>query len=170
LYDRISGSSLKTMSTSPLNIRPISKSDFEKLYSIDQACFPQGIAYTRWELRWFLSRQGALGYVAELGAAELEIPVIAGFIVAWLKKRKAAHIITLDVLEPYRRQSVGKTLMQKVEEDFRREAVRVVILEVAVSNTTAQHFYKQFGFEVAERLENYYPNIEDAFEMVWWLS
>jgi ribosomal protein S18 acetylase RimI-like enzyme len=60
--------------------------------------------------------------------------------------------------------------MQKVEEDFRREAVRIVILEVAVSNITAQHFYKQFGFEVAERLENYYPNSEDAFEMVWWLS
>lgn len=170
MHDRIPGPTLKTMPASPFNIRPIDKSDFEKLYAIDQACFPQGVAYTRWELRWFLSRQGALGYVADIKAVEQEIPVIAGFIVGWIKKQKAAHIITLDVLEPYRRQSVGKTLMRKLEEDFRREAVRVVILEVAVSNITAQHFYKQFGFEVAERLKNYYPNSEDAFEMVWWLS
>ena len=156
--------------TSSFTLRPIDKSDFEKLYAIDQACFPQGIAYTRWELRWFLSRRGALGYVAEIEVAEQEIPIIAGFVVAWMKEHKAAHIITLDVLEPYRRQSVGKTLMQKLEEDFRREAVRVVVLEVAVNNTAAQHFYKTIGFEVAERLKNYYPNSEDAFEMVWWLS
>lgn len=161
------------MSKPKILIRPIVKTDFDGLYAIDQSCFPQGVAYTRWELRWFLSRRGALGYVAEVAPEKqmkLKEDRVAGFIVAWLEPRKAGHIITLDIVEAYRRQHIGSELMQKVEEDFKAAGVRVVVLEVSVKNDSAQEFYKRFGYEVSERLRNYYPTGEDAFEMVRWFE
>ena len=155
-------------------LRPIDKSDFETLYSIDQACFANGVAYSRFEMRWFMSRRGAFGFVAELPqkkeeAGSSEHSVI-GFILAWKGQKQVGHIITLDVLEPYRRQSLGSRLMRQVEERFRENGVRIAVLEVSAENHAAMEFYKKFGYQVTERMRGYYPNGEDAFEMVRWFD
>lgn len=155
------------MSTPNIHLRPIEKSDFEALYAVDQACFPRGVAYSRWDLRWFMTRRGAFGYAAQLlpGAGiESMQNAIVGFILAWESKREG-HIITLDVVEPYRRQSIGTLLMQKTEEDFNKAGIEVAVLEVSVSNLAAQAFYQKFGYKITERLRSYYPSGEDAFEM-----
>jgi ribosomal-protein-alanine N-acetyltransferase len=161
------------MSKIPISIRPIEKADFETLCEIDQACFPPGVAYSRWEMRWFLSRRGAFGFLAEIGD-KTQIPPgsspIIGFIVAWKVQHKAGHVITLDVLERYRRLHIGSKLMKKVEEEFHDAQIRVALLEVSVNNTPAQEFYKSFGYKVNERLKNYYPTGEDALEMVHWFE
>ncbi|MGB7624090.1 MAG: GNAT family N-acetyltransferase, partial [Terriglobia bacterium] len=83
---------------------------------------------------------------------------------------KAGHVITLDVLERYRRLHIGSKLMKKVEEEFHDAQIRVALLEVSVNNTPAQEFYKSFGYKVNERLKNYYPTGEDALEMVHWFE
>lgn len=150
-------------------IRLIADKDLEELYAIDQSCFPTGVSYSKDELRWFATRRGALGYVAEW-IPESETPPagkpIVGFILAWMKPRQIGHIITLDILENFRRRSIGSKLMNPVEEDFRKAAIRMAVLEVSVKNLPAQAFYKKFRYRTAERLAAYYPNGEDAFEMI----
>lgn len=161
------------MPKTPVSVRSIEKRDFDALHAIDQACFPRGVAYSKWELRWFLSRRGAFGYLAELdgrGGEGAAGSSIIGFVVAWKVDHKAGHIITLDILEPYRRRRIGSTLMKKVEEEFHRAYIRVALLEVSVNNTAAQQFYRKFGYEVSERLKKYYPTGEDALEMVRWFD
>jgi ribosomal-protein-alanine N-acetyltransferase len=161
------------MPAHPIFIRPIDKADLEMLFAVDQKCFPRGVSYSRWELKWFTSRRGAFGYVAELCAARVvsvNRKQIVGFILAWKETNKAGHIITLDVLEPFRRRAIGSLLMKKVEDEFRRDRVRMAVLEVAVNNTPAFEFYKKFGYEVSERLRNYYPTGDDAFEMLRWFD
>jgi [ribosomal protein S18]-alanine N-acetyltransferase len=161
------------MSKLNASIRPIEKADFETLCEIDQACFPPGVAYSRWEMRWFLTRRGAFGFLAEIGEKR-NIPrgegPIAGFIVAWKVRGKVGHIITLDILERYRRLHIGSNLMKKVEEEFRQAQIRVAQLEVSVNNTAAQEFYKSFGYKVNKRLKKYYPTGEDALEMARWFE
>ncbi|MGB7624480.1 MAG: hypothetical protein WBN92_19205, partial [Terriglobia bacterium] len=80
------------MSKIPISIRPIEKADFETLCEIDQACFPPSVAYSRWEMRWFLSRRGAFGFLAEI-EDKTQVPPenspIIGFIVAWKVHHKA---------------------------------------------------------------------------------
>lgn len=168
-----SDDTLTPMSKIHFSIRAIEKADFETLCEIDQACFPPGVAYSRWEMRWFLTRRGAFGFLAEIGD-KANIPPgdspIIGFIVAWKVEGKAGHIITLDILERYRRLHVGSSLMKKVEEEFRKSQVRVALLEVSVNNTAAQEFYRGFGYKVNERLKNYYPTGEDALEMARWFE
>ncbi len=162
------------MPASPnIRIRPIEKTDFERLYAIDQACFPLGVAYSRYEMRWFITRKGAFGFVAEAAPVDANAASgesIIGFILGWKERNRAGHIITLDVLEPYRRRAVGALLMKKAEEEFVSSRIRLAVLEVAVSNEAALSFYKKFGYEVSERLGSYYPTGEDAFEMIRWLE
>src|ERR1700752_3894256 len=89
----------------PLVLRRYRASDFDALYAIDQECFPKRIAYGRVELRIYLRSAGAHCIVAEMGG------VIAGFVLTEISS-ELAHIITLDVLEPYRRKSIGSRPLQ----------------------------------------------------------
>ena len=74
--------------------------DFARLHRLDQDCFPPGIAYSKWSLRYYLSLPGADCLVAEDGKD------LAGFILAE-DHPPLGHIITLDVAEKYRRRGVG---------------------------------------------------------------
>eukprot|EP00696_Hemimastix_kukwesjijk_P016221 gnl/Hemi2/4599_TR1589_c0_g1_i1.p1 gnl/Hemi2/4599_TR1589_c0_g1~~gnl/Hemi2/4599_TR1589_c0_g1_i1.p1 ORF type:complete len:204 (-),score=50.15 gnl/Hemi2/4599_TR1589_c0_g1_i1:78-689(-) len=71
------------------------------------------------------------------------------------------YIMTLGVLSPYRRSGIASQLLQKTldwcaQQDFINE----VSLNVQISNDTALEFYKKFGFEVVDRIDNYYKRIE----------
>src|SRR5713101_10174948 len=98
------------MAPSPAQLRAYRPSDFEILFRIDQICFPKGIAYERFELKVYLQSEGSHCLVAEVGGD------VAGFILAELALDEG-HIITLDVLENYRRQGIGSLLLAAGEKE-----------------------------------------------------
>eukprot|EP00727_Mastigamoeba_balamuthi_P013108 m51a1_g842 hypothetical protein (177) ;mRNA; r:766983-767752 len=73
------------------------------------------------------------------------------------------YIMTLAVLEPYRRYGIGTKLVKYVLDTLcqdKKNHVQQVYLHVQENNKAALDFYAKFGFRVAERVENYYKNIE----------
>ena len=46
-------------------IRDYRAADFDRLWQIDQLCFPSGIAYTQMELSGFITRRNAITLVGE---------------------------------------------------------------------------------------------------------
>ena len=48
------------------NLREYRADDFERLWQIDQMCFPPGISYTQMELSGFISRRNAITLVADV--------------------------------------------------------------------------------------------------------
>ena len=108
-------------------IRQYEGRDFAALYKLDQACFPVGIAYSKWSLQYFLNLPAADCLVAEEGKA------IVGFILAE-KHPPLAHIITLDVAKEKRRGGLGSCLLAEMEKHFRFHEVKSVLLETAVDN------------------------------------
>ena len=91
-------------------IREFASEDFDTLWRIDQECFPPGIAYSRAELLHYIHRKASFGIVAE---AE---NTIVGFLVGEIsKRRKAGHVITIDVTEHARRHGTGTLLMHECE-------------------------------------------------------
>ncbi|MDD5541552.1 MAG: N-acetyltransferase [Acidobacteriia bacterium] len=158
------------MSEFTYQIRAVEKHDLETVYAIDHACFPRGVAYAKSLLKDLLGSPQACGYVVESPAPSVQKgksgkPTPFGFILAIRYSPRAANIVTLDILEPYRRRGVGTELMKRVEADFRIKPTQVITLEVSVKNTAAQAFYRKLGFEILEKIDNYYENGEDAFEM-----
>src|SRR5215813_12253655 len=78
------------------NIRDYRAADFERLWEIDQLCFPPGIAYTQMELSGFITRRNAITLVAESASPHAGHEPIAGFVVAHPVRKKYGRILTLD--------------------------------------------------------------------------
>jgi [ribosomal protein S18]-alanine N-acetyltransferase len=146
------------VASSPAHLRAYRPSDFETLYRIDQICFPKGIAYGRFELKVYLRSEGTHCVVAETAGE------IAGFILTELIVDEA-HIITLDVLEDYRRQGIGTLLLSASEEKMTSRGGKRIVLETATTNKAAIALWKKHGYRQLGTIEGYYGWGLDAFRM-----
>jgi ribosomal-protein-alanine N-acetyltransferase len=79
---------------------------------------------------------------------------------------RKGHVVSIAVLEPFRKRGIGKSLMEKsmnsMKEDFKAEEV---YLEVRISNEPAINLYKKLGFSIIKTLSYYYADGEDAYVM-----
>lgn len=141
-------------------IRRYLPADLVRLHEIDRSCFPPAIAYSLGELRFYLAGRKAVGLVAEI------LHQIAGFAVGRCEENSVAHVITLDVVPEARRQGIGKALMDALHEEFDRQGVTAVILEVSVENLEARRFYEKLGYRAANLLRGYYNGEVDAYRMI----
>ncbi|OGC05203.1 ribosomal-protein-alanine N-acetyltransferase [candidate division WOR-1 bacterium RIFOXYA12_FULL_43_27] len=75
-----------------------------------------------------------------------------------------AHILHMAVDPAFRRQGIGKLML---EEALKTDASKF-ILEVRESNSPARSLYESFGFKEAYRRKKYYnDNDEDALVMIY---
>ncbi len=141
-----------------IKLRGYGTDDLETLYAIDQACYPPGIAYSRRTLRWFLKQPGADCLVGEVQG------VLTGFI---LTEHDGAlgHIVTLDVLQDYRRRGFGSALLEAAERRLAGCRVRRADLETATENEAAVAFWLRHGYRTRGLLKGYYGRGQDAFAM-----
>ncbi len=140
------------------SLRKYQPQEFEALYAIDQACYEPGIAYSRRDLRNDLRFPGADCLVAEADNQA------AGFILTAHNDRWG-YIITIDVLEPYRRHGMGSMLLREAERNLAASGVREVALETATNNASAIAFWKKHGYLTDGVKKNYYSGGIDAYSM-----
>jgi ribosomal-protein-alanine N-acetyltransferase len=133
--------------------------DLEEAFQLDQICFERGIAYSRSELRGFLSRAGAVALVAETDAG------LAGFAIGHCRGARA-HIVTIDIAQGGRRRGTGKLLLAELLRRLGDSGAREIRLEVDVRNAGAIRFYEQMGFRKTRGLADYYGEGIDGLEMV----
>jgi ribosomal-protein-alanine N-acetyltransferase len=154
----------------PTRIREYRPEDFDQLWRLDQACFAPGIAYSRFELMYYIRGRRAFTLVAD-GANDK----ILGFVVAECRSAglgsgrtsssSAGHVITIDVCEEARRSGVGTMLMDAVENRLRELGCEVAYLETSVDNARAISFYKRRGYTVLSTIPRYYLGKLDALVM-----
>ncbi len=177
------------------NLRNYRAADFERLWQIDQLCFPQGISYTQMELSGFITRRNAITLVADFDGLHDEreklavsalhsgngmnsrVPgavlsetatatlVTAGFIIAHPVRGKAGRILTLDIIPQARRLGLASLLMQECEHRLRCFGCNEVYLETAVNNEPALRLYRELGYQILRTLPDYYVASLDAFLM-----
>jgi len=71
------------------------------------------------------------------------------------------YIMTLGVLAPYRRLGLGAKLLEyALSICAKRPEVEEIYLHVQVNNEQAINFYKKFGFEIINTIQNYYKRID----------
>lgn len=138
-----------------ISIRRMEERDLDRVVAIEQATFPNP-----WRRSFFLSdihRPDGLCIVAENETG------VVGYLVAW--GRVEVHIANIAVSAQWRNQGIGTALMQEALQFARRQQAEGVFLEVRVSNTGAQRFYRRFGFVPTYVRRGYYENGEDALVM-----
>lgn len=145
-------------------VRKYVQDDFETLYAIDQLCYAPEIAYSRAELRRYLELPSVECWVVETPNARRVPQAIAGFLVA-TRQGNRGHILTIDVLEKFRRAGVGTLLLRRGEAEMEKRGATEIWLETATDNDGAIAFWKNRGYVARGRLAHYYPNGVDAFAM-----
>jgi [ribosomal protein S18]-alanine N-acetyltransferase len=147
-----------------IQLRGVEFNDLDALFAIDRECFQPGIAYSRTDLRYYLSHPGSVSILAEDG----ETKAVLGFVIArhYLEKGlPVGHLITIDVRSAARRQGLGRMMMEAILARLSAAEVTRVKLEVATGNSVALDFYRRLGFSRTGRIPGYYMGKLDALVM-----
>ena len=97
------------------------------------------------------------------------VAVDAGRVVGYVGSQTVlgeADMMNLAVHEDYRRQGLGRQLVEALISRLSQQGSHILMLEVRVSNAPAIALYEKLGFQVVGKRPNYYykPR-EDAFIM-----
>ena len=87
--------------------------------------------------------------------------ILVGAVCCRVEDDHKLYIMTLGVLAPYRQLKIGTELLEYVINLCKKHPqVKQIYLHVQVNNDAAINFYKRFGFEITETIQNYYKRIE----------
>ncbi len=156
----------KTVSPS-VNYRVARPEDLPDIIYINRVCLPEN--YPEYFFEYHLENWPKAFLVAEVdgkivGYVMSRVELGAGFLSGFLVKR--GHIVSIAVLEGYRRRGIGEKLMRLAMEAMKTEyGATEVYLEVRVSNKPAIKLYEKLGFKIVRVLEKYYSDGEDAYLM-----
>ncbi len=112
---------------------------------------PEAAGWFEHQLCELSSLAGVSAYVSEHGN------ILSGMIVG-KRVLDEAEVLNLAVRRSVRRQGEGRRLLLRLLEDFRKNGVSRVFLEVRESNVGAITFYKALGFQRTGKRRDYYQN------------
>ncbi|HEY6462308.1 MAG TPA: ribosomal protein S18-alanine N-acetyltransferase [Polyangiaceae bacterium] len=102
---------------------------------------------------------------SRLWVAREEGAGVVAFVVAW-HVADELHVLNVATREDRRRRGIGRTLLGEVVGYARAHRMKHVLLEVRRSNVAAIALYRGAGFFAMGVRARYYPDDEDAVEMV----
>jgi ribosomal-protein-alanine N-acetyltransferase len=131
--------------------------DIEKVIAIERASFQ-----FPWSTRFFLDELQV--DCARSILAEMEGRIV-GYVLFWFLPEEV-DIHNIAVHPDFRRQGIGRLLLEQVVAAARRQDRVRVTLDVRFSNAPAQNLYRGFGFVTRGVRKGYYSdNGEDALVM-----
>lgn len=140
-------------------VEPMTVADLPRVREIEEVSFAS--PWPQEAYRTELEGNQSARYVV----ARDETGAVVGFAGMWVIFDEA-HITTLAVDPPRRREGIGQRLLLALVEQAVALGARWMTLEVRPSNTAALVLYRRFGFrDVALRKRYYSDNSEDALVM-----
>lgn len=150
------------------NVRPAERArDLTRMVEIEQACFPEKLAYLRSELYHFLRAKNAHCVVAE----DRDTGRVDAFlIVSWRKGCAVGYVQTIDVHPDAQGNGLGRLLIETAERIMAERGLTKSILQVYLRNNAALRLYLKEGYTIRRVRTKYYHNsyrgARDALEMV----
>jgi [ribosomal protein S18]-alanine N-acetyltransferase len=148
--------------TFPLpQVRRAGPADIEAIVAIEKESFGDP-----WDYPVFLE---ALAYFPTTYFVATVDGAVAGFLVGAFEDTGETiygHICNLAVSSQFRRRGIARLLVSRAEQQFALELATGVQLEVRVSNTAAQKFYRRLRYRDMIMIDRYYANGEDAILMM----
>ena len=141
-------------------IHSLTEKQLKEVMQLNLRCFKKGENYTTHTFSYLLNESTTLSYRIVTPNEQ-----IVAFIFV-MTNQGTGHITTIGVAPEHRRRGLAKKLLAHVDEALRKREITSTSLEVRVSNIIAQSLYRDLGYTIVQRLNNYYNNGEDAFLMI----
>jgi ribosomal-protein-alanine N-acetyltransferase len=142
-------------------IRTLTLDHLQEALRLNIRCFRNGDNYTKHTFEYLLNEPRTLSYRMVTPSDEM-----VGFAFVMVNENNAAHLTTIGVAPEHRRRKIADRLLEHVEGSLRKREIGTVMLEVRISNTTAQDLYRRSGYTIVQRIGKYYNNGEDCFLMM----
>ncbi len=137
-----------------MEIRFMEERDIPSVAALEQACF--SMPWSETSLKESMESGHTIFLVAE------EQGEIAGYMGLYAVLDEG-DVTNVAVDSPYRRRGIGRALLQYMIELARGRGIRVIHLEVRISNEPAKALYAQLGFQNIGLRKNFYDRPkEDA--------
>jgi [ribosomal protein S18]-alanine N-acetyltransferase len=135
--------------------------DIPTLVLLDKEYFP----YSPWSPAQFKEEFAGIPSTRffELAISDNEIVGYAGVIAPG--PDAVADILTVTVIDGFRRQGIAKRLIADIESYCQSKGSSAIMLEVATDNSGAIALYENLGFSQISKRSNYYGSKKDAFVM-----
>ena len=143
------------------SVRPLTSEQVDEVLRLNLRCFRNGENYTKHTFAFLLNEPGTISYRVVDAAGEM-----VGFAFVMINKNGAAHLTTIGIAPEHRRRGLASLLLQRLEKTLAAKRIQTIVLEVRVGNTDAQELYRRSGYNVVQRIANYYNNGEDCFLMM----
>ena len=156
------------MSDQGFTLRTFTVSDLERVMHINTMCLPEN--YSSFFYKDLYTRFPDTFIVAEMDG-ELQGYIMCRIEKGWSKRGRLSparlcHVVSIAVMESYRRRGIGKALVEQAMNRGRKVYdSNEGYLEVRVSNEPAVNLYDKLGFTKVKRNYGYYLNGEDAWVM-----
>ncbi len=156
------------MGDTNFTVRGFSSADLERVMQINAACLPEN--YTSYFYRDLHQRYPETFRVAEVDGK------VQGYIMCRIERgwskigrltpTRLCHIVSVAVMENYRRRGIGRELiLQAMRKGRDVYSASEGYLEVRISNAAAIGLYDVLGFKKVKRNYGYYMDGEDAWVM-----
>jgi ribosomal-protein-alanine acetyltransferase len=154
------------METTLPKLRTATLDDLEALMQLEERAFTSD-RFSRPQYRYLLTRANATPLVVTIAVAPGQTETIAGTaFMLWRRQSRQGHLYTIAVDPDFHGQGIGKQLLLACEAEARRRGCDRIALEVRQDNESAIALYKKHGYEVTERMRQYYEDQSDAYKMV----
>ena len=144
--------------TTRLVFREMTVDDVTAAAELDRQCFGERDAWSCEDFFFAAKYPYCDFFVAELNGKIVACAGVEFF-------QDGAEIQSLAVAPKCRGQGIGTYLLMMLIDAVKRRGLKTIILEVRPSNTAAIKLYENFGFQVVDRLKNFYLD-EDALIML----
>lgn len=154
--------------TRTVTIRPAELSDGIYIAYLTDQVFDIYGSYGPVILQWFEShRCRTLMALKEKGPVGF---VMVGPLSIDRKSAVTSEVLAIAVDPKYQARGIGKLLLKAIEEEAKKMHVEQLILHTANHNQAALRLFETHGFRLMRSIPLFYPNGQDAFEMMKILS
>lgn len=142
-----------------IHVRLLTDSDIDAVWRLEEECF----ADDPWSREMFekeLENPLSVFLIAE----DEDARELVGYGGVWFMY-DSANITNIAVKPDFRREGIGKYLLELLIKISRENKMNEITLEVRASNEAAKKLYESEGFDICGLRKRYYRNREDALIM-----
>jgi ribosomal-protein-alanine N-acetyltransferase len=143
-----------------ISLGPARRSDVVAIAQMSRDLIEKGLSWSWTPTRVAASMQRADAIIVVARAPDR----IVGFGIMRYGEDEA-HLDLLGVASDYRREGLGRRLVEWLEKPALVAGISVVFLEVRTGNRGAQAFYERLGYRKLAELAGYYQRSESAVRM-----